>query len=44
MTTAGPWEMPAEIWAQLSPGTYGLRVVDDAGTELLACVFERSRP
>jgi N-acetylglucosaminyl-diphospho-decaprenol L-rhamnosyltransferase len=38
------WRMPAEVWSRLAPGTYGLRAVDDAGRELRAWSFERSRP
>jgi GT2 family glycosyltransferase len=36
------WQMPADVWSRLAPGTYGLRVVDDAGRERLTVSFERT--
>jgi hypothetical protein len=41
IVTDDRWQMPADIWSRLAPGNYGLRVVDDAGRELLAMSVER---
>jgi GT2 family glycosyltransferase len=41
IVTDDRWQMPGDIWSRLAPGNYGLRVVTDAGRELLAMSFER---
>ena len=37
----GRWTLPAEVWDHLAPGTYGGRIVDDAGEETHAFSFTR---
>ncbi len=37
-----PYELPEEIWGPLAPGTYFLRLVDEAGRELGLRMVEKS--